>query len=80
MSFVREYWTLLSPSNVLITCALYETAAGLELRAGHGESVILFRLAVPTHAIADAYADALKIASIARGFREHSDTANGGPE
>ena len=64
---VREFWTLLSPSNVVTTCALYRTPAGLELRAGHGEADILLQQNVLNDTIATAYADGWKVAALVCG-------------
>ena len=71
--FVREFWTLLSPgSDVTITCALYRTEVGLELRAGHGEADTLLRQPVLNDTIATAYAEGWKVAALVLGFREIS--------
>lgn len=53
-----------------ITCALYRTPNGLELRAGQGEQDVLLRQPMPTIAAAETYAGIWKAAAVGKGFRD----------
>ena len=66
---LRTFWVMVGSTNVPITCALYRTPVGLEVRAGHGERDALLRHHVFTMVGAEAYAAIWKIAAEARGFR-----------
>ena len=68
---LQTYWQMMGPaSQRLITCALYRTAAGLELRAGQGEGDRLLCQRVFTELAAEMYAAAWRAAAEAKGFRE----------
>ena len=68
---LQTYWRVVGPtSNKPITCALYRTPEGLEVRAGHGEQDRLLSQRVYTLLAAETYAAAWKAAADARGFRE----------
>jgi hypothetical protein len=67
---VRTFWTMVSPSNVPITCALYRTPAGFELRAGQGEQDLLLRQPVLSDTAAGRYAAVWKAAAEAKGFHD----------
>jgi hypothetical protein len=57
-------------SNVVFTCALYRTAVGLEVRAGHGEQDALLRKRVASETAAALLASTWKKAAEAKGFRD----------
>jgi hypothetical protein len=67
---LQTYWRVVGPSNKPITCALYRTSEGLEVRAGHGEQDRLLSQRVYTLLAAETYAAAWKAAADAKGFRE----------
>lgn len=76
VTLVRSFWTLLSPSNVLITCGMYRTSNGYEVRAGQGEGdASLLRQEVFTDAIAETYAAGWKSAALVQGYRDVTDAA-----
>ena len=76
LTLLRTFWTLLTPGGKTITCAVYETPGGLELRAGQGEADTLLQQRVLTQAIASTYADGWKTAAMSRGFREIDQTTD----
>jgi hypothetical protein len=65
---VKTFWVLAGPSNIAITCALYRTPKGLELRAGHGEQDTLLREAVGNVGRAEKLAATWKTAAETKGF------------
>ena len=70
---VRTFWVLVSPqSKVTITCALYRTPGGLELRAGQGEHDLLLVQKVVGNGTAEAFARAWHRLAIAQGYQDTS--------
>ena len=66
---VRTFWVLRSPqSKAAITCALYRTPDGLELRAGQGEHDQLLVQKVAGNGAAEAFANAWYRLAIAKGY------------
>ena len=66
---VRTFWVLFSPqSEVAITCALYRTPDGLELRAGQGEQDQLLVQKVAGNGAAEAFARAWHHLALAKGY------------
>ena len=68
---VRTFWVLFSPqSKLAITCALYRTRDGLELRAGQGEHDQLLVQKVVGNGTAEAFAEAWHRLAIAKGYTD----------
>jgi hypothetical protein len=67
---LRTFWQMTDRRKKSITCALYRTIGGLELRAGHGEGDRLLCQRVYTELAAEVFAAAWKAAAEAKGFRE----------
>ena len=61
---------MVGPSNTVVTCALYRTPSGLEVRAGQGEQDRLLCQSVFTDLAAELFAAVWKAAADAKGFRE----------
>ena len=66
---VRTFWVMIGPRNIPITCALYRTLRGLEVRAGHGEQDALLRQTVFTSLTAETLAETWRAAAKAQGFQ-----------
>ncbi len=68
---VRTFWVVVSPqTKVAITCALYRTPDGLELRAGQGEQDQLLVQKVVGNASAEAFAAAWHRLAQAKGYQD----------
>ena len=64
---IKVYWRIVGPSQKPITCALWRTAAGLEVRAAYGADELLRSQRVESEVAAEAYAGAWKAMDYAQG-------------
>ena len=68
---VRTFWVLVSPQTKLkITCAVYSTSDGLELRAGQGEHDQLLVLKAAGNGPAEAFARHWHRLAIEKGYQD----------
>jgi len=74
---VRTFWVMCGPSGQPLTCALYRTPVGLELRAGHGEQDVLLRQSVFTLVGAERFAAIWRAAAVGQGFRDVGPSDSG---
>ena len=70
IELAQTFWRMAAPSGRHITCALYRTAEGLELRAGEGEGDHLLWNRVQTPHAAEVIAAMWKTAAAAQGFSD----------
>ena len=64
---LKVYWRMIGPSRKPITCALYRTPVGLEVRAEHPAGDLLLVERVQTELAAETYAAAWQAMVKAQG-------------
>ena len=70
VKYLRTLWRMASPTGRPITCALYRTSRGYELRAGEGEDDRLLCQQIYTDRAAEGFAETWKAAAKSKGFSE----------
>jgi hypothetical protein len=70
LELVQTFWCFVGPSRRPITCAVYRTDAGLELRAGRSAEDLIRSQRVQTTDGAAVLADQWKQALVAAGLTE----------
>jgi hypothetical protein len=64
---VTTFWRMVGPSRYLLTCALFRTTTGLELRAGYDQGAALRWSPIESEAAAAMIAGHLKAAAVRLG-------------
>jgi hypothetical protein len=70
IELVQTFWHMVAPSGRTVTCALYRTTWGLELRAGYNNGDRLLVQRVFGAHVAEVYAAAWRAAAEVKGFRD----------
>jgi len=67
---VEPCWRVIGPSNEVITCGIYRTDAGVEVRCGYSDEDLIRSQFAPHVEISQDIAAAWKRAAIDKGFAE----------
>ena len=78
LELLETYWRFRGPSGRVLDCSVYQTNAGLEVRAGYGLGDVLYLMRAIDEADARERAARLREAVIdAEGFTELAVTGDG---
>jgi len=70
LTLVEQCWQLKSPRGRLLTCGVFRTLAGLEVRCGYGEDGLIRSQYAVEIGTARALAAVWKAAVVQKGFEE----------